>query len=141
MSDTLRDWLAAHPPPDERYTQSLAGIPVRVRAGDEFLVAVRELLDEFGLAVTDAQRRRAIEAEPGETGDRRYDAYLAALAEHLAVHNDLDCPRWALSADRFLDRFWFVSDVAGFRATALAQSPMSFRRRGIFVPARSLVRV
>jgi hypothetical protein len=42
---------------------------------------------------------------------------------------------------RFLDRFWFVSEVPGFRATAIAQAPAAFRRRGIFVPERSLHRV
>ncbi len=75
------------------------------------------------------------------TGDRRHDAYLGALAEHLATVHGLDRPRWSVGAERFLDRFWFVSDVPGFRAAAIAQAPAAFRRRGVFIPERSLHRV
>jgi hypothetical protein len=63
------------------------------------------------------------------------------LAEHLASVNALERPRWSLEADRFLSSFWFVSEVPGFRATAIAQAPAAFRRRGLFVPERSLHRV
>ena len=46
------------------------------------------------------------------------------------------------SEGRFLDRFWFVSDVPGFRALAIAQAPAAFRRRRcVFIPERSLHRV
>jgi hypothetical protein len=38
-------------------------------------------------------------------------------------------------------RFWFVSEVPGFRAIAIAQAPAAFRRRGVFIPERSLHRV
>jgi hypothetical protein len=42
----------------------------------------------------------------------------------------------------FLDElFWFVSEVRGFRALALAQSPAAFRRRGIFIAEGALQRV
>ncbi|MEX2448313.1 MAG: hypothetical protein WD404_06170 [Solirubrobacterales bacterium] len=40
-----------------------------------------------------------------------------------------------------LDRFWFVSEAPGFRAVSLAQAPAAFRRRGVFIPERSLHRV
>ena len=138
---SFRDWLDQHPPPDAAFGQSLAGVATRVIDGDDFLVAVRELLDEFILLSTDAQRRRAIEAEPPETGDRRHDAYLGALGEHLALTSGLDRPEWTLAECRFLDTFWFQSNVAGFRALAIAESPAAFRRRGIFVAAGSLRRV
>jgi len=71
----------------------------------------------------------------------RYDAYLGALAEHLAVAHDLERPTWAIEPERFLDRFWFVSEVPGFRAVSISQAPAAFRRRGVFVPERSLHRV
>ena len=135
----LRDWIARHPPPPEAFTQTLAGIARRVIAGEPFLAAMREFLDEFELR---PQRLRpsAIEERPPATDDVRYDAYLAALAEHLAVVHELDRPEWATEPARFLDRFWFPSDVAGFRAIAIAQSPAAFRRRGIFIAAGSLER-
>ena len=138
--ETLGDWLAAHPPPDGAFTQSLAGVAGRVRAGEDLFHCVRELLDEVALMATDEQRSRAIAVPPVPLDDLRHDAYLAALAEHLATSHGLDRPAWACGARRFLDRFWFVSEVKGFRALAVAQSPAAFRRRGIFIAEGSLQR-
>ncbi len=137
---TLRDWLREHPPDDAAFRQTVAGVARRRIAGEAFMPAVRELLDEFALLATDAQRARALAEEPSATGDARHDAYLAALAEHLALMSALERPAWALESGRFLDRFWFVSDVPGFRALAIAQSPAAFRRRGVFIAEGSLGR-
>jgi hypothetical protein len=135
------DWLLANPPADSRLTATLAGVSERVRGGEGFRPAVREFLDEFALRGEDRSRVESIAARPLPTGDRRHDAYLGALAEHLATVHGLDRPRWALEPGRFLPRFWFVSEVPGFRAIAIAQTPAAFRRRGVFVPERSLHRV
>jgi hypothetical protein len=137
---TIRDWLAQHPPPDNAFTQSAAGVAARVAAGEEFLPAVWELLDEYAVLSTDGQRRRALADRPGPTGDRRYDAFLGALAEHLATAAGFERPAWTCERDRFLDQFWFVSTVAGFRALAIAESPAAFRRRGVFVSRGALQR-
>jgi hypothetical protein len=136
---TRSDWLASHPP--KRLSATLAVVANRAREGEDFLHAVREFLDEFALRDDDGSRLAAIAEPPEPTGDVRYDAYLGALAEHLAVAHGLDRPGWSLEPDRFLDRFWFVSEVPGFRALAIAQAPAAFRRRGVFVPERSLHRV
>lgn len=137
--ETGSDWLAAHPP--RGLTGSLADVARRVQEGEDFRHAVRELLDEFALRGDDRSRAEMIAERPGPTGDPRYDVYLGALAEHLAAVHDLSRPAWSVEHDRFLDRFWFVSEVAGFRAIAIAQAPAAFRRRGVFVPERSLHRV
>ncbi len=136
----LRDWLATHRPGASRFTQTLSGVAGRVRAGEDFQVAVREFIDEFDLRPTDL-RAEALATRPEPTGDPRFDAFLGALGEHLALTHDLDVPEWVRDPSRFLDRMWFVSDTPGFRAIALARSPIAFRRRGIFVPAESLKRV
>jgi hypothetical protein len=138
---TRSEWLATHPPPAGRLSATLAGIAVRVRGGEGFRHAVREFLDEFTLRADDRSRAEAIAERPEPTGDARYDAYLGALAEHLAIAYDLARPAWSIEPGRFLDRFWFVSDVSGFRAVSIAQAPAAFRRRGIFVPERSLQRI
>jgi hypothetical protein len=138
---THSEWLKAHPPADKRLGQTLAVLAQRVREGEEFDHAVREFLDEFALRGDDRARLAAIEERPEPTGDPRHDAYLGALAEHLSAVHHLDRPAWAVEQNRFLESFWFVSDVAGFRATAIAQAPAAFRRRGVFVPERSLHRV
>ena len=138
---TRSDWLTANPPAPQRLTQALAGVGRRAEAGEDFQHAVREFLDEFALRGDDRSRAESIAARPEPTEDSRYDAYLGALAEHLATAHGLDRPPWSLEPDRFLDRFWFVSEVPGFRAIAIAQAPAAFRRRGIFIPERSLHRV
>ncbi|MGN6275964.1 MAG: hypothetical protein ACTHNP_08540 [Solirubrobacterales bacterium] len=138
---TRSDWLAEHPPAPERLRATLAGVAERVRGGEEFQFAVREFLDQFALRPDDPSRAEAIAERPDVTGDSRYDAYLGALAEHLAAVHGLERPAWAIEPSRFLDRFWFVSEVRGFRAVSVAQAPAAFRRRGVFIPERSLHRV
>lgn len=138
---SLSDWLRDHPPPDSAFRQSIAGIAQRVHAGEDFFPAVRELLDEVAVLQRPDQLERAIASEPEPTGDPRYDAYLGALAEHLAIRHGASAPAWTRAPKRFLDRFWFPSEVKGFRAIAIAQSPAAFRRRGIFIAAGSLERV
>jgi hypothetical protein len=137
---TGSDWLAANPPSGEQLTETLAGVAARIRAGGDLGFAVREFLDEFAIRADDGVRAEAIAVAPTPTGDARYDAYLGALAEHLAVAHDLERPAWSVEPSRFLDRFWFVSEVPGFRAISIAQAPAAFRRRGVFVPERSLHR-
>lgn len=138
---TRSSWLAANPPAAGRLNRTLAGVAARIHHGEAFDYAVREFLDEFALRGSDGARSEAIEERPELTGDRHWDAYLGALAEHLAAAHRLERPAWSIERERFLDRFWFVSDVPGFRAIAIAQAPAAFRRRGVFIPERSLHRV
>jgi hypothetical protein len=137
---TLRDWLVEHPPADERFTQTLATVAERVRGGEDLRFAVRELLDEFALRGRDDLRAQALAQEPTLV-DPHVDAYLGALAEHLARTCGLPVPRWALSESRTLDRMWFPGVAPGFRPTALRESPAAFRRRGIFIARGALSRV
>lgn len=141
MVGTLKEWLAAHPPPDRAFRQTLALVSERIHAGEDLRFAVAEFLDEFSLLPREDQRARAIHTRPEATGDARADAYLGALAEHLAAVHGIERPAWSVEPVRFLDRFWFVSEVPGFRALAIAQSPAAFRRRGVFIAQGALQRV
>jgi hypothetical protein len=137
---SLRDYLLANPPPDDAFTQSLSGVADRANLGEDFFTAVRELLDEVAVLPRPDLVQRALVEAPAPTGDARHDAYLAALAEYLAMGHSVERPSWCSRPERFLDRFWFVSDTKGFRALAVAESPAPFRRRGIFIAAGSLHR-
>jgi hypothetical protein len=119
---------------------SLAETASRVAAGVDLLPAVREFLDHAG-RLTDEKLALLIRSRPPATGSREGDALLGGIAEHLAATRGVPCPAWTREPGRFLDRFWFVSPVPGFRAISLAQTPMALKRRGIFWPARSLERV
>lgn len=119
---------------------SLVDVSMRVAKGEDVLPAIRDFLDQVNRR-DETELAELIRPRPEPTGDRRADALLAGVAEHLAAVKSLPCPAWVREPARFLDSFWFVSEVPGFRATALAQTPIALKRRGIFWPARSLKRV
>ena len=124
--------------PGLRLTLRDAG--ARIDGGGDLLIVAREFLDQAGRA--DAVALAAmIDESPALTDDRHADALLAGVAEHLAALQGVRCPDWASAPERFLDRFWFVSSEPGFRAIAIAQTPVALKRRGILWPARSLRRV
>jgi len=121
-------------PPD-----SLRQVADRALAGEPWRLAVREFLDGFQRA--GPEQRQDLLAEEPPPFDEPGDAYLAALAEHLAFHHGLVRPAWCVDPRRFLRHMWFASDAPGLRATAIQQSPAAFRRRGLFIGATTLQRV
>jgi hypothetical protein len=137
----MGEWLVKNPPPPHRFTRTLASVAAATIDGGEFRFAVREFLDEFALRPDLGSKAAAIRGRPLPTGEERFDAFLGAIAEHLALRCEMERPDWSVEPDRFLDRFWFVSEVRGFRAISLAQAPAAFRRRGVLIPERSLRRV
>lgn len=119
---------------------SLAETARRVVAEGELMPAVRDFLDQAGRLPATSLEPLLVD-RPLPTGRPEADALLAGIAEHLALARGLRCPNWSCEPERFLERFWFVSRVPGFRAIALAQTPVALKRRGIFWPARSMERV
>jgi hypothetical protein len=99
--------------------------------GDPWLW-VRQFMDDF-YAATPEVRTTLIAERPDLTGDPRFDAYLAALAEHFAIHYQLPIPRWVNEPERFLEQWWFPTQFKSLHAQAIVESPAAFRRRGIFV--------
>jgi len=100
---------------------------------------VLEFVTEYGDAASDT-RQSLLDDEPAPTGDRRWDAFLAALGEHFAFHDHLACPPWTRAPERFLDRWWFLSNTPAGRAEAIVTAPASFMRRGVFIERRDLER-
>jgi hypothetical protein len=96
-----------------------------------------ELAARFGEA-DPAARHRMITAKPPPTGDSRWDAFLAGLAEWLAVRAGLPAPAWAHDADRYLRRGWWVTPMKSMHAWEYAGSPMSFQVRGVYLHRDSL---
>ena len=74
----------------------------------------------------------------GIVGDRRYDALLAAIAEYLCARSGMLAPAWVEDEYRFLEQWWFVSGIKSLHADAIANSPISFSRRGVFITAGAL---
>jgi hypothetical protein len=96
---------------------------------------VWEFLEEYRWEPTHIQPS-LLQDEPTPVGDERWDALLAALAEHLAAQHDLAPPPWAES--RVLRRPWFPAELAIQRAEALVWAPAAFRKHGVYLSARDL---
>jgi hypothetical protein len=86
----------------------------------------------------EADRRRMVEVAPLPAGDRRYDALLASLVEYCCVHHGMPSPTWADDPSRFLQQWWFVSGLKSLHANAVVHSPISFKRRGVFITEGAL---
>ena len=86
----------------------------------------------------EADRRRMVERAPLPTGDRRYDALLASLVEYSCVHHGIKPQGWVDDSSRFLEEWWFVSGMKSLHANAMVHSPISFKRRGVFITEGAL---
>lgn len=73
---------------------------------------------------------------PATTGDRRFDAYIAALAEHYLVEERLPRPGWLNEPARYLDEPWIVDRFAD--ADIESRTPPAFRRHGVLLDAAEL---
>jgi transcriptional regulator with XRE-family HTH domain len=125
------------------YTASIVGLARAIRdditAGDTSMSVRRsaELAARFENGDIET-RHRMIAAEPPAIGDARWEAFVAALAEWLAVRAGMSTPDWAHHADRYLHEGWWITQMAAMRAWEYAGSPASFQTRGVYLHRDSL---
>jgi hypothetical protein len=103
----------------------------------EALRWVAQFVAEFKRA-SGSERARLVEAEPPTTGDRRWDAMLAGVVEHLCFHADVTVPAWVMGPGRFLDRWWFVTPYRSLHPSAFVETPAALGNRGVFIHGSSL---
>ncbi len=120
-----------------RRPESLCEVAERAVSGNPFDPALREFFDEF---YTHPESRQAMIATEPQPVGKLQDAYLAAVAEHLAERWRLRCPDWVNDEHRFLHRPFFAGGLENLKAILLVESPVAFRRRMIFVGADVLSR-
>jgi hypothetical protein len=70
----------------------------------------------------------------------RDKAYIAALVEELCFRNHLKIPVWVEDKKLFLKEPFFVGGLESLKSFLLVESPVSFRRRNIFVSENVLIR-
>jgi hypothetical protein len=106
-------------------------------AEDEMLKwrLIAEFLEEYRWEPPE-ERLALLAGEPGSTGDTRWDVFLAALAEHLALRDHRRAPAWA--EGRPLESFWFPFNTRAARVDAIVHAPAAFRRRGVYVAPQEL---
>jgi len=73
-----------------------------------------------------------VDPEPPLTGSGRFDALLAAIAEHITSRFGTPAPLWTATTERFLPAPWWVSPLPSARIQAMLWTPAAFRRRGIY---------
>ena len=71
----------------------------------------------------------------------RDKAYIAALVEELCFRNGLKIPDWVEDKKYFLKEPFFVGGLESLKSFLLVESPVSFRRRNIFVSENVLTRI
>jgi len=126
---------------------TLAGVATEIRRclaesppdRHESLRWVASFISDFERAP--AGVRPTMVADRVSTGDARWDALLAATAEHVCYHHGTPVPAWTADPAMFLDRWWFVTPYRSLHASALVSTPASFSNRGVFIHAESLASV
>jgi hypothetical protein len=117
---------------------TLGEVVRRVKAGERtFDPSLREFLDSF--YANPDQRPRAIEERPASLDVVR-DAYVAAVAEHLARVYGLPIPEWTENHGNGLHEPFFAGGLQSLKGVLLAESPTAFRRRLLFVSKDALSR-
>ena len=110
----------------------------RAAAGQQdFDPALREFLDTF--YANPDERERALARRPDALDDLR-DAWLAAVAEHLARSFHLPVPEWSETHGNKLRRPFFAGGLESLKAILFVESPAAFRRRMLFVSKNALSR-
>ena len=83
-------------------------------------------------------RERMVLPRPDSTGSERYDAMLGGIVEYACATHRVLAPSWVNDPQFFLDEFWFVSGMKSLHADAIVHSPISFKRRGVFLTQGAL---
>jgi hypothetical protein len=121
-----------------RKPETLREVVRRVKAGErQFDPSIREFLDSF--YVSPELRQQAIEERP-DSIDAVHDAYVAAVAEHLARVYGLRIPEWSEIHGNGLREPFFAGGLQSLKGVLVAESPTAFRRRFLFVSKDALSR-
>jgi hypothetical protein len=100
-----------------------------------WLVPFMDFVDEF------RQKRNTFSLlKPITPDNEQFDALLASTIEYLCNEVNNLPPAWVYDIPACHEP-WFVSGVENLKAIAIAESPVWFRRRKIFVLANFLQRV
>ena len=118
--------------------QTLREVSLRTMRGEQsFDPALREFLDTF--YATPGGRIEGLRERP-ELIDAVHDAYLAAVAEHVARVFSLPVPEWSETHGFALSQPFFAGGLESLKAVLTVESPTAFRRRLLFVSKDALSR-
>ncbi len=132
--------ISMTPANDGTATFSLEGYTTGIRSGwseDEIARAVLHDLPRRFHQLGVAEQRSVLATAPKLTGTR-WDALLAAVAEHIAWLHDHPPPEWVDEPERFLDETWVLAKTRQIRLESLMYAPPAFLRHGAIPDPRDL---
>lgn len=136
--------MRTKPPNNWQRPQTLGQVVRRSATAEDIGYNLADFLDHVNWLVQQRATRRklfgAVCHEPPRIGDAVQDAYLAAVAVHLANTLQLPFPRWADKPGRRLERPWFALPDLWARAWLLRDAPAAFRERNLFTTEDALFR-
>ena len=97
---------------------------------------IHDLPRRFHALPPKAQKRVLAEAPP--LTNTRWDALLAATAEHIARLHGHQLPDWVDESPRFLDPPWVLSEVRRIRTDSILYAPAAFIRHGALPDPKDL---
>jgi len=130
------------------YLLAMKCLSMRIGKDETDIRDVRFLMKKLGLrqaeAVLELVEKLALVSEAPlwieASSHADCNAYWAAMVETLCREAELQPPDWTESPCCYLHRPWFPGGLESLKAVLLAESPVPFRRRNLFVSANALTR-
>ncbi|MGA1823909.1 MAG: hypothetical protein ACMUIP_04525 [bacterium] len=97
-------------------------------------------IDEFNSANKKKKMEMVKHFPFSQITDKKQASYTAATVEELCYRNKLPIPDWVFARQYYLQEPYFVGGLETLKAFLIAESPLSFRRRNIFVSENVLER-
>ena len=98
-----------------------------LKSGENWRIPFMEFVDDLRRT----RDHRLIE-EPFPLNDENIDSLLASTIEYLCDEMGIETPDWVWNVPS-CKKPWFVSGYDNLKAISIAESPVFFRRRKIFV--------
>ena len=105
-----------------------------------FGIKIANFVDEFRRA-SHGQKLKMVEKPSLHFKKRIQNSYFAACVEYLCLESHIPMPGWINKKQYFLKEPFFAGGLESLKAFLLVESPLSFRRRNIFVSENALKRV
>ncbi len=102
-----------------------------------YRVLIHQLPREFH-SMSHGEQAEALAERPELTGQRKWDAFLAAIVEHIARLHDHPVPEWVHEPERFLDQPWLFAVGRTMAMESILFAPGAFVRHSVFPDPRDL---
>ncbi len=104
-----------------------------------FGIKIANFVDEFRRASPD-RKLKMVEKQKLHFKKCIHNSYFAASVEYLCLESHIPIPSWVHNKKYFLKDPFFAGGLESLKAFLLVESPLSFRRRNIFVSENVLER-